>query len=278
MKLTIVTDQWNPHGGGRERYLAELVGRITAGGERVQVLCLRDRSTGAPSEATTVTEFGGPRIVAERRLEHAIGRLRASNPTHPLLAARPQIGATHYQLHSGLYREAFAAERESMTSALRRWLFWPTLRLNRHRVARLTAERQLLSPQSETRLMTFTASLGEALRSRLATPADRVCVSPQGVNLGLFAATAVHRPPPSHTDLRLLFCAHDFVLKGLKTAIMALAECRRSGIDAAMNVVGGGRARSFARLATHQGVATAVRFLGRYPRLPWQSSTSARTF
>ncbi len=260
MKLTIVTDQWNPHGGGRERYLAELAERITADGYRVQVLCLRDRSTGAPAEATTVTEYGGPRIVAERRLDHAIGRLRASNPTHPVLAARPQIGATHYQLHSGLYREAFSAERESMTSPLRRWLFWPTLRLNRHRVAQLAAERRMLAPRSEARLMTFAASLGGVLTSQLAVPAERVCISPPGVDLVRFSPTASR--PPSHSNLRLLFCAHDFVLKGLETAITALAECRRSGIDALLTVAGGGRAARFVRLAARESVTPAVRFLG----------------
>ncbi len=269
LKVTLVTDQWKPRGGGRERYLAELAAWVTARRDHVEVLCLRDRSGSASDPRVETTAVGGPRVFAERRLDHAVKQLRRSDPKRPVLAARPQIGATHYQLHSGLYAEAFAAERESLESALRRLLFWPTLRLNPHRIARLTAERRVLRPGSEMRLMTFTHRLAGVLGSQFLVDPERVCVSRPGVNVELFAPTvpAGQRPPaPADDGLRLLFVGHDFVLKGLGTAITALARCRSFGLEATLTVAGDGPAKRFQGFATRQGVAPNVRFLGAVPQ------------
>jgi glycosyltransferase involved in cell wall biosynthesis len=180
-----------------------------------------------------------------------------------MLTARPQIGATHYQLHSGVYHDAFAAERESLDSAVRRLLFWPALRLNRHRVAQLDAEGRLFDPTSTTQFMTFTAAGAERLRAGFSVAAHRIRISHPGVDLARFRALSGNEQPASPgAGLLLLFVGHDFVLKGLKTAIGATARCRQHGIDASLMVAGAGPTRRFRRVATDEGVGNHVFFLG----------------
>src|SRR6185436_5492849 len=106
-----LTDRWGPPFGGRERYLFDLVGSARQAGFRVRVFC----DAGADGRE-------GIDVETRRPFEKAEG---------PVLAAKvvPRGVATHVQLHGGLLRDAFEAERESM-SGLRRALYRPALRLN----------------------------------------------------------------------------------------------------------------------------------------------------
>jgi UDP-glucose:(heptosyl)LPS alpha-1,3-glucosyltransferase len=173
-----------------------------------------------------------------------------------MLAARPVEGASHYQLHSGLHREAFAAERESFPSALRRTFFRPALALNPRRRAILRAEDRLLRDPA-VRVMAFGDALRETLVGRIGLPAGRVTVDRPGVDPLLFrpAAKAI---PARGARLRLVFVGHNFALKGLRTLIAAIAL----GPDAAAVVIGGGRAAPYRRLADRLGIGDRVRFAG----------------
>jgi UDP-glucose:(heptosyl)LPS alpha-1,3-glucosyltransferase len=265
VELTVVTDCWDPRGGGRERYVAALSREIAARGGRVHLLCLRDRSDADHDGPARLTVFGGPRAIAERRLGETVRSLRTDHPGRPILAARPQPGATHYQLHSGLYREAYTAERLALGAGLRRLLFEPSLHLNRHRTRQLRAEHRLLTPASGTRLMTFSLRLAHHLASRLDIPGHTIRVSRPGVDTGVFCpddASEGVGTAPTRADLRLLFVGHDFRLKGLATAVRATASCRRAGLDATLTVAGTGSARAYRRLGVREGVGAHVDFLG----------------
>jgi len=92
----------------------------------------------------------------------------------------------------------------------------------------------------------------------------RIVVARPGVDLRTFSPagseSAVRRT--EERPLRLAFVAHNFVLKGLQTAILAVARLRRAGIDATLDVAGRGAARPFARLAAAESVGDRVRFVG----------------
>ena len=174
-----------------------------------------------------------------------------------MLAARPVEGATHYQLHSGLHREAYAAERESFPSALRRAFFRPALALNRRRRAILRAEDRLLRDPA-VRLMVFSEALRGTLLGRIGLPAGRVRLDRPGVDRLLFRPAAMAPPPTGGAGLRLVFVGHNFALKGLGTLIAAIALRP----ETALAVIGGGRAAPYRRLAKRLGVGDRVRFLG----------------
>ncbi|HET7451637.1 MAG TPA: glycosyltransferase family 4 protein [Thermoanaerobaculia bacterium] len=171
-----------------------------------------------------------------------------------MLAARPVEGATHYQLHSGLHREAFAAERESFPSGLRRAFFRPALALNLRRRAILRAEDRLLRDPA-VRVMVFSEALRGTLLGRIGLPAGRVTLDRPGVDRLLFRPAA---PAPGDARLRLVFVGHNFALKGLATVIAAVAL--RPGT--ALVVIGGGRAAPYRRLAERLRVGDRVRFAG----------------
>ena len=179
----------------------------------------------------------------------------------PLLAAIPVEGASHYQLHSGLYREAFEAERESFSSSLRRALFRPAMRWNSRRRALLRAESALLARRDGPRLMVFS----EALRGRIerAYGARDITVERPGVDTQRFHP-APEEPEGGGGDLvvRLLFVGHSFALKGLGPLLGALALHRARGGRSCLTVAGAGPIGRFRREAARRGLSEAVRFAG----------------
>ena len=62
--------------------------------------------------------------------------------------------------------------------------------------------------------------------------------------------------------MRLAFVGHNFALKGLRAAILAVAALERGGIDATLVVAGGGRPEAYARVAARAGVGGRVTFAG----------------
>jgi UDP-glucose:(heptosyl)LPS alpha-1,3-glucosyltransferase len=180
----------------------------------------------------------------------------------PILAAVPVFGATHWQIHSGLSREAFAGERESFASPARRILFWPAMHLNRFRSAILRTEERLLRDPAGPRLMVFSDRLRRRLVSELRLATDRVEVDRPGVDFALFHPGSSKHAPAG--PLRLLFVAHNFDLKGLRTVFEALA-LSGGDLDASLTVVGGGPTARFRRLAARLGIARSVRFKGALP-------------
>jgi len=227
--IVIVADRWDSTLGGRERYADDLVAHLTKEGRHVAKVAREHRRVAAGT---------------------------------PVLALTPVPQATHYQLHGGLLASAFSAERASMDSAVRRLLFGPALRLNRRRQRSIVDEHRLL--RGRTALMTFSNRVARDLVERHGVSPDRVTVSRPGVNLRRFA------PPPAagrdHHDrdrpLRLAFVGHNFALKGLRSAIVAIARARRAGLDVSLSVAGRGRQAPYARLAAELRIGDRVTFAG----------------
>jgi UDP-glucose:(heptosyl)LPS alpha-1,3-glucosyltransferase len=244
MHVLLVTDRWADDGGGRERYQAELRTALLARGHPVSVLA---------HEA-----------LGERQLRRRVETFRQSNPRASVLSVRPFEGATHYQMHSGVYAAAHAAEREAYDSSLRRLLFEPALLLNARRRRVLGVEARMFAAASGTRVMVFSNRSADELTRLFNVPSDRVTLARPGIDLSVFGPRG-----HAHADaegpgrrLRLLFAGHNFALKGLRWAIEALALARRRGTDAELVVAGRGAQRSFGVLARRLGVDARVRFTG----------------
>ena len=262
--VVLVTDRWDPRGGGRERYLAQLATFLAGRGRQVLVLCRKAAvNAGRPGEGIEVRAFPGPAAVGERRLRSALGLVVRERPGVAVLAARPQREATHYQMHSGLLRDSFAAERASMPSALRRALYWPALRFNPRRLGFLREEEHLLGPDSRTRLMAFSAATADGWREGPA--ARRTVVCPPGVDRTLFSRESSGGGPGLAPGIRrpyFLFVGHNFRLKGLAPALEALSRLGRGGDRAGIVVAGPGPVRPWVRLASRLGLPEAPAFLG----------------
>lgn len=261
MELVIATDRWNGTGGGRERYLADLTRFLASRGDSVRVYC--HEATVAPSSPQVELEVvGGIGCFRPLRLHRALSRCQI----RPVLAACPTTSATHYQLHAGLYEDAFAAERESLESGVRRALFWPATTMNARRAWLLAEERRLLAQADSTNLMVFNEELGEALVAQRGVARSRIRVARPGVDLARFQPAAPNDPAvsraPREGDLRLLFVGHNYVLKGLFWILAALTRLERLGLRASLVVAGRGPIGRFRRLARRLGIESRVTFRG----------------
>lgn len=256
--ILVVADRWDPARGGRERYAADLVAFLSAEGRRVSVLCgARALDAGVPCEVV-----GGMRAIQERRLRRALAAWVDRTPAACVLAMSPTRGATHYQLHGGLLARSFEAERESMDSAARRAAFGAALALNRRRQRLLAEETRLV--EGATALMTFSNAAARQLVDDRGVPAARVVVARPGVDLRTFRAPSSfdEDDSPAARPLRLALVGHNFALKGLRAAILALARLRRDGVAATLTVAGRGSDRGYRQLAARASVENHVQFAG----------------
>jgi glycosyltransferase involved in cell wall biosynthesis len=223
--IAIVADRWDAAaaGGGRELYAQALIAHLRAGGATVVTLQPGDR---VPPGASAV------------------------------LALTPSAGATHYQLHSGLLEAAFRGERVALQSRVRRTLYATALALNRRRQQLLAAESTILNGAAA--LMVFSNADAARLAAR-AVDSSRVLVRRPGIDLRRFhpreSLVAQQSGPRA---IRLLFVAHNTILKGLATAVLAVGRARQRGVDATLTVVGRGFGPRDRRAIERAGLTTAV--------------------
>ena len=254
MKATLVVDRWDAARGGQEGYLAALAAALVRRGDRVSVLCRAARGSN-PGVDVEVPVAPGGGAGGERAFLAAVAA-RAVAADGPVLAPRLLPGATHVQLHGGLFADALEAERESL-GGLRRALFPLGTALNGRRRLLLRVERE--APGGDARVMVWT----EALRKRVVAAgvdARRVVVSPPGVDLGAFRPDEGRERAAGPPELLLV--AHNPRLKGLGTALEALARLRRRGTRARLVVAGRFRPAPWRRAARRLGVADAVELAG----------------
>lgn len=256
--IALVTHLWDPAEGGRERYLADLARELACSGYAVRVFCERVSHPRTDPSVPVTT------VRTTQRLVRRLGAWRAAYPGCPVLSSRPLPGATHCQLHSGIYAFALAAEREAFDSRLRRLFFRPALALNRRRSALLRVEEKVLSGPNPPRLMVWSGALREMVAERYGIPAEEIRVRAPGVDLAVFRPAARQATPavPRGVDLLLLFAAQNFALKGLRPALEALREARRLGVRARLLVAGRGPIGPFHGFARRLGLSEEVEFLG----------------
>jgi glycosyltransferase involved in cell wall biosynthesis len=251
--LTLISDGLGPRRGGAEWYLAQLAAGAAARGWPV-CACVRraDPDFAAP----------GVRVLPLP----AAWRHGVPGGAGTLLSTLPLPGVSHYQPHSGLYRDGFAAEREAFPPGLSRWAYPLGTLLNRRRQSQLRAQERLLRGRPLPRVMTFSRGVRERLLHHCGLPPEQVLYSPPGVDLELFhpggppVADPVQGLPAG--GMTLLFVAHNFRLKGLPTLLQALARALAAGLDARLLVAGAGPVNGARRLAARLGVGDRVSLLG----------------
>lgn len=265
MRVVLVTDRWDSAGGGRERYAAELVDALGRLGCMVEVFCLR-AGRFLSSRDCRVRLFRGPGPLADLALRRAIAVHRNAHSADPILALRPIVEATHYQLHSGLYCLAFEAERASFGSKFRRMLHPLGMALNRRRRRLLAAERRMFARESTVSVMAFSNGVARDVTRLFALRPDRLTIAPIGIDVERFhpaeMATDMRGTSDARATLRMLFVGHSFVLKGLPLVTAAMGHLRARGLDVTLAVAGKGREADMRQAARRARLDGAVTFLG----------------
>ena len=269
-KLTILIDKWDKSRGGREIYLADLMRYVKNAGHPVQVLCQRSAEPDYTVTVQQVPHIRFPAFLREGHFSRNIHELIQKDKDYPVLTVQPHDAATHYQLHAGLYSTAFEAERESMDSTLRRWLYRPANRLNFKRQWLLNSQQKLLTGKSTPKLMTFSRGLGRELQQIYGISSESIFTLPLGVDLDHFQP-ATHpvtaewerwESTKRREELRILFVAHNFALKGLNYIFRVLSQKKHFNLKARLLVVGNGPVTAYKKLARKYGITSQVLFLG----------------
>lgn len=268
MRLAIVADRWAPQRGGTERYLFDLTAAFRAAGHTADIYC-QETAISRDDSVHTVPAIRYPRFLRDWSFCRRAGRRLEREAPMPILTVRPFPGATHYQLHAGVYGELFEAERRSLDASLRKRFHRHATTVNLKRQLLLRAQSGILTPSRRPHLMAVSRKVAAQLTRAFGIQSDQICVLYPGVDLGRFQPAAederreLRRSAGLDTGtLRLLFAGHNFVLKGLGPLLQALAEAGKAGLCAQLVVAGNGEAQTFARLARRLGVYDQVTFLG----------------
>ena len=260
MRIALIKKKYGL-GGGAERYARTVAEGLSERGHEVKILAERFDAPGQPGLVWAPVPRGGTTLLRARNFH-----LRAQR----VLAALPETDLVY-----GLSR-TYPVDVFRVTEQLHaKWLamgysYWQQWN-PRHR-SLLRLERQTLTASHTRRVVTNSRLIQKQVVEIFGFPADRVKVIRNGVDHDSFH-------PPKNPDERarlranqgikpdtnvLLLVAEDFRIKGLSSAIKALAGLPAGLLaNTRLRVAGSDNPRHYRRLAQKLGVEKNLRFLGR---------------
>ncbi len=261
MKVTLVVDRFDAAAGGLEQWTVGFAGFLAARGHAVHAVAFGAGAHALPVAVHVLPDPGG--ILGRARLvARCVAGLAADavldtgtgwsgDVFMPCTGSRRASQARLVATHPPLLRwRAALSPRSRLLAWQMAWLERRQVRRARHVVAVSGAVRDLLAAQH---------GIG----------AERVSVIPNGVDTARFAGArlAALRPGAraalgAGTATLFLGSAHNMHLKGMDTAIRALARLHAAGADVRLAIAGGTPDPFWTGLAGQLGVGGRVAFLG----------------
>ena len=266
LSIAIVLDRYDPNCGGLEAWTDGFARWLLQRGHKVTVLCFGEEG-GCPGVALRILDGRrGPLARAAKIAEELAGL--SFDIVHDMGTGSE---ADVFQPHTG--SRLVNAELED--AALAPWLrirrkLSPGVRRGRREIG-LLERRQFADP---SRIIAVSRMVRDQIAARYGLDADRITVIHNGVDTARFS-------PERLTHFRsqararwffgeatvFLLVANNFLLKGLGTALEALARLEAMPGDIRVAVAGAGNIEGFSRLARRLGVDDHVRFLGHVDRI-----------
>ncbi len=271
LRIGLVIDVFSPERGGGEGYCVRLAKELLRRGHEVHVFADRwDEAEGvayhrvparAPGKTLPMIRFAlrSKKAVSAFDLDvvHAVGKA---------------LGMNLFNSHGGVEARWLAQNFRSIESPLYR--IWKKtcryLSLRHHFIARL--ERIQYTDPGVVRYVAISDMLARHMRETYDLSEEKLRIVYNGVDTETFSPAnrarhrdAVRRELGTPSGAPVVFhVTNNFRLKGLKPLVRALRRVRENprGRGAELWVLGRGRRRPYARLASKLGVREAVRFLG----------------
>ncbi len=260
MKIALVLDRFDPGGGGLERWVAAFAGHLVARGHDVHVIAF-DQAPHAVPVTTHLVRRGGGAAGAGGHIARTIAALQpdavydsgtgwSGDVFHPHTGSRrlSQARLVASDTPGARFRAAI-----SPGSVWRRWQMAWLERLQVRRAGRVVAVSHLVRRELE----------------RQHGMAAAIDVIPNGVETARFAPD---RLLPLRSQMRdrlgvgagtlCVVSAHNLRLKGVDTAMRALALLQVGGADVRLAVAGGVPDPYWHGLAAQMGIQGRVSFLG----------------
>jgi len=265
MQIGVVIEHFDPRRGGAEQWTWQLVQRLLARGHEVHVVS-QDFAAETASLGIVAHALGRVhgRLRLARAAESALQRLRV-DVIHDMA-----LGWYCDLLHShdGSRRAQWEHKLLMLPPWMRPWKRALIGALPRYREFRRLMDRQFAPPQRLVLALSQMVAQDYERYHRVA--AERIRLVYNGVDVERFSPAwrPQHRAPTrgrlgvADGEALFLFVGHDFLRKGLASALRAVGRLRSAGHPVRLAVVGGKRPQRHERLAARLGVASAVTFLG----------------
>ncbi len=262
LRIALVIDRFESGLGGLESWTANLANWLVGRGHDVGVLCFAGTTKNSAVRLHIVDGVGGPLARAEvvaaqlSRLSYDI--VHDTGTAGQADVFQPQTGSRVINAEFDLAtRRPWRRLRISLSPAFRRW---------RHEMQTLE-RRQFAKPR---RIIAVSRMVRDQIASRYRLDPARITVIYNGVDNKRFTADrlAILRTPARikwslGEASTFLLVAHNFDLKGVGTALHALARLRGLAPNIRLAIAGAGDVERYSRLAQRLGIADQVHFLGK---------------
>jgi UDP-glucose:(heptosyl)LPS alpha-1,3-glucosyltransferase len=257
LRIGLITDEFNPEGGGAERWTAQFADYLLGAGHEVHVITFRAPSRPGMPQMHVLPD---PRSLYRRALavEAAVGGLG------PMVLHDSGTGWSGHVFHPQTGSRLLSMQHEIHSHVRLRRLraaVSPRLNLRRLRMAQIEAR----AATRARRVIAVSRRLRGMLVTRHCLDEQVVRVIPNGVDTARFAPerlAPLRAPERARLGVRdevlCLMVAHNLRLKGFDTALQALALLRRDGIEPRLAVVGGVPDPLWSDLIDRMGLAGRV--------------------
>ncbi len=261
MRVGLITEDFNPAGGGAERWTAQFAGHLLNAGHEVHIIAFRSN---ARQDGLKLHILSDPRDLYGR----ALAVEAAVNGLGPMVLHDSGTGwsAHVFQPQTGSRLLSMEQEIRSHTALRRlRAAISPRLNLRRVRMARIEAR----AAAEARRVIAVSRRLRGLLAARHDVDPSRIVVIPNGVDTARFAPDRLARLRAAQRaafglgeELLCLMVAHNLRLKGFDTALLALGSLYSKGLPVRLAVAGGLPDRLWLRLVERMGLAGIVTLHG----------------
>ncbi len=257
MRIGLAIYHFNPKKGGAERYAYDLSTHLVKKGHEVSVFCAHGIETeGIRLLKINTTNF--PRWL--RNLSFAINQKRClkSAPVDIMLGFGNVLSLDVYQSHGGVHNIWMEREIESCDNPKEKRIKALLLKSSfNQRVQKWIAEYPIRK-RAYKRIVAISDMLKTHMAQHYKLKEDDFDVVYNGVDIKRFTPPAAQ---PSG-DLKILFSAGNFRLKGLGPLIEAIGDISKKRRDFRLVVMGRGKRRRYSELIRRHNVTDLVVFLG----------------
>ena len=257
MRIGLVADEFNPEGGGAERWVVQFADHLLAVGHEVHVITFRAPAP-PPELHLHLLSDPGDELGRARAVEAAVDTLG------PMVLHDTGTGWSAHVFHPHTGSRLLSMQREirsHMSLRRLRAAISPPLNLRRWRMRQIEQR----AAARACRVIALSRRLRGILMARHHLDERTVTVIPNGVDTARFAPArlAPLRAPERARlgvgdDTLCLMVAHNLRLKGFDTALRALAMLRENGGSPRLAVVGGLPDPLWCELAGRMGLADRV--------------------
>jgi UDP-glucose:(heptosyl)LPS alpha-1,3-glucosyltransferase len=260
MRIALVVEHFDSTSGGAGKWTVEFAKHLLEQGHALTVVCFWKSDDRLPAQVIALPAPRFPLARAQR-----IAECLADISPDVIYDAGVGYSGNVFHPHAGSLlssRDALIAQYPKLRQLRARisprgWLF-------RRSLARLEHQQATRAD----RIIAVSRRIGDLLASRYHLPAERINVVPNGVDIDRFdpRRLAEMREPMRRAlnagdQVLFVAIAHNMLLKGVDTAIQAIATLQREGVAARLLVAGSDPDPILIDLARKCGVINCLEFL-----------------